>query len=78
MDEGVPVTEVSGEVEAELVCGLLRAAGLECGHRVTAEVDSAVEGFGGGPRVVLVHEADLDAARRVLAEAESAGSELQA
>ena len=41
MDEGVAVTTVSGEIEADLVCGLLRSAGIECGHRVTEESDSA-------------------------------------
>ena len=40
MDEGVQLTTVASEVEAEMVCGLLRAAGIECGHRVTEETDS--------------------------------------
>jgi len=78
MEDGVPVKRVSGEVEAELVCGLLRSAGIECGHRVTDEVDSALEGFGGGPHEVLVHEDDVAAARALLAEAESSSGELPA
>jgi hypothetical protein len=69
MDEGVVVTTAADEIEAELVCGLLRSAGIECGHRVTEATDSAFEGIGfDGPREVLVHENDLEAARAVLAE----------
>jgi hypothetical protein len=71
MDEGVVVTTVAGEVEADVVCGLLRSSGLECGHRVTAATDSALEGFGSdGPREILVHETELEAARAVLADAQ--------
>jgi putative signal transducing protein len=77
MDEGVPVTRVSGEIEADLVCGLLRSAGIECTHRVTQAIDSAFDNFAGvGPQEVVVHESDLEAARAVLAEAESAADEL--
>ena len=72
MDEGVPVTRVADEIEADLVCGLLRSAGIECGHRVTDEADSVLDGFAGdGPRVVLVHADDLAAARELLAEVQS-------
>jgi hypothetical protein len=71
MDEGVVVTTVSGEMEADVVCGLLRSAGIECGHRVTEATDSALEGFASdGPREILVHENDLEAARAVLADAQ--------
>ena len=71
MDEGVVVTTVSDEIEAEVVCGLLRAAGLECGHRVTEATDSALEGIAAdGPREVLVHESELEAAKEVLADAQ--------
>jgi hypothetical protein len=67
MNEGVPVTRVSGEIEAEMVCELLRGAGIECGHRVTEATDSPLEGFASdGPREVLVHESDLEAARALL------------
>jgi Putative prokaryotic signal transducing protein len=79
MDEAVPLTRVSDEIEADLVCGLLRSAGIECGHRVTQEIDSSFENFSGvGPHEVIVHPSDLEAARAVLAEAESAGDELPA
>jgi hypothetical protein len=71
MDEdAVPVTTVSDEVEAEVVCGLLRSAGIECGHRVTEEMDSPLHGFASdGPREVIVHKTDLEAARALLANA---------
>jgi hypothetical protein len=72
MDEGVVVTTVSDEVEAEVVCGLLRSAGIDCGHRVTEATDSAFEGLAfDGPREILVPENELEAARAVLADAQS-------
>ena len=71
MEAGVPVTTVNDETEAEVVCGLLRSAGIECGHRPTEEDDSLLENFGGGPREILVPEADLEAARAVLAEGDA-------
>jgi len=70
MDKGVPVTTVPNEVEAEMACGLLRSAGIDCGHRVTEETDSLLDGFASdGPREILVHESDLSAARALLADA---------
>ena len=73
MDEdGVVATTVSDEMEADVVCGLLRSAGIECGHRVTERVDSRFDGIASdGPREIIVHESDLDAARALLAEAQS-------
>ena len=71
MDEGVVLTTVSDEIEAEVVCGMLRAAGIECGHRVTEATDSAFEGIASdGPREILVHADALEAARIVLADAQ--------
>jgi hypothetical protein len=71
MDEGVVVTTVPGEMEAEVVCGLLRSAGIECGHRVTEATDSALEGIAAdGPREILVHATELEAARVVLVDAQ--------
>ena len=68
MAEPVRVTTVPGEPEAEVLCGLLRANGIKCGHRPTAESDSAFEGFGGegGTREILVDPSDLEAARELL------------
>ena len=66
-DEPVVLTVVSGENEAELLCGLLRANGIECGYRDTEAIDSPMEDFiAAGPREVLVHEVDLEAARALL------------
>jgi hypothetical protein len=70
MDEGVVATTVSDEIEAEVVCGLLRSAGIDCGHRPTEAIDSAFEGIASdGPREILVPQAELEAARAVLADA---------
>jgi Putative prokaryotic signal transducing protein len=70
-DDVTVVKVVADEQEAEIVCGLLRAAGLECGYRETAALDSALEEFtAAGPREILVHHTDLEAARKVLADAE--------
>lgn len=67
--EPVRVTIVQGEPEAEAFCGLLRANGIKCGHRLTEEVDSAFENFGGdGMREILVAPEDLEAARALLDE----------
>jgi hypothetical protein len=71
LDNPIVVTVVADETEAELVCGLLRSAGFECGYRDTEAIDSQLEEFtAAGAREILVHESDLDAARTLLAEAE--------
>lgn len=70
-EEVVVVTVVSGEQEAELVCGLLRSAGIKCGYRDTEAIGSSMEDFiNSGPREILVHPDDLDAAKEVLAASE--------
>ena len=43
--EGVVVKVVSGEPEAQIVCGLLRANGIDCGYRDTEAIDSPLEDF---------------------------------
>jgi hypothetical protein len=61
------VTVVASEPEAELVCGLLRDAGIECGYRDTAAIDSPLEDFtASGRREILVHPDDLERARALL------------
>ena len=71
-DEPVVVKVVSGESEAEVVCGLLRSAGIECGYRDTEAIDSSLEDFmPAGAREILVHQADLEAAKELLADAEA-------
>jgi hypothetical protein len=70
MEAGDPVvlTVVSGESEAEVVCGLLRSQGIECSYRDTDAIDSPVEDFiAAGSREILVHESDLAAAKELLA-----------
>jgi hypothetical protein len=50
----------------------LRSAGIACGYRDTEAIDSELEDFiAAGPREILVHQADLEAARALLVEAES-------
>jgi len=74
-DDAVVVKVVSDETEAELVCGLLRSAGFECGYRDTEAIDSQLEDFiAAGPREILVHASDLEAAQALLGEAESPAS----
>jgi hypothetical protein len=66
-DQTVVLTVVSSEQEAEVVCGLLGSAGIECAYRDTEAIDSPLEDFtAAGPREILVHAADLDAARALL------------
>ena len=70
MEAGQPVvlTVVSGEPEAEVVCGLLRSAGIECAYRDTEAIDSPLEDFtAAGAREILVRESDLEDARELLA-----------
>jgi hypothetical protein len=65
----VVVMVVSSESEADVVCGLLRANGIECAYRHTEAIDSTIEDFiAAGPREILVRAADLDAARDLLAQ----------
>lgn len=71
-DQTVVLTVVPNETEAELLCGLLRANGIECAHRETDAIDSPVEDFiPAGPREVMVYERDLEAARALLPESGS-------
>ena len=71
VEDAVVVKVVSDEPEAEIVCGLLRSAGIECGYRDTDAIDSALEDFtAAGRREILVHPSDQEAARALLGEAE--------
>jgi Putative prokaryotic signal transducing protein len=73
MEDAVVLKVVSDEPEAEIVCGLLRSAGIECGHRDTDAIDTPLEDFtAAGPREILVHASDLEAARALLGEGERA------
>ncbi len=67
-DDTVVLTVVSSEPEAEVLCGLLRSNGIECGQRDTDAIESSVEDFiAAGPQEILVREADLEAAKELLA-----------
>jgi hypothetical protein len=67
-DGAVVVKVVSSQSEAEVVCGLLRSAGIECAYRDTEAIDSPLEDFtAAGPREIIVHAADLEAAKELLA-----------
>jgi Putative prokaryotic signal transducing protein len=67
----VVVTVAPNEVDAEIICGLLRSNGISCYHRKT---DAAGWGGGaglvgmGGSCEVLVSEADHDAALKLLTD----------
>ena len=69
-EDGVVVlTVVSGQSEAEVLCGLLRSAGIECAHRDTDAIDSPLEDFmAAGSQEVLVHDSDLESAKELLPE----------
>ena len=68
-EEAVVVTVVSGETEAEVVCGLLRSAGIKCAHRDTDAIDSPLEDFmAAGSQEILVREHDLEDAKQLLAD----------
>ena len=68
--EGVVLTVVSDGPEADIVCGLLGSAGIDCAYRDTEAIDSPLEDFtAAGPREILVREPDLQAARALLADA---------
>ena len=67
-DQGVVLTVVASEGEADIVCGLLQTNGIDCVYRETDAIDSPLEDFTpAGPREILVHEADIDAARELIA-----------
>ena len=73
MDDTVVLKVVPDEQAAELVCGLLRSAGIDCGYRDTDALDSALEEFiPAGPREVVVQRSDLEAAQALLADVERA------
>jgi hypothetical protein len=67
-EDPVVLTVVSGESEAQVVCGLLRSQGIECAYRDTDQIDSSLEDFiAAGAREILVHEKDVAAAKELLA-----------
>ena len=68
-DETVVLTVVSSGPEADIVCGLLRTAGIECRYRDTEAIDGPFEDLTeSGRREILVPESDLEAARALLSD----------
>jgi hypothetical protein len=66
-DEWVAVEVVTSEPEAELLCGLLRSAGIECLPRVTNQGAGAGDSLGTtGAHEILVNSQDAQDARDVL------------
>jgi Putative prokaryotic signal transducing protein len=71
-EQAVVLTVVASEPEAEALCGLLGSAGIECAYRDTEAIGTPLEDFiASGPREVLVHAKDLEAAQALLPGAES-------
>jgi hypothetical protein len=72
MDDLVVVDAVPTVMEASIVCGLLRDAGIECYDRPTNYAVAAMDGWpSAGPREIVVRGEDADKARKVLAEQRS-------
>ena len=67
MDDLTTVEVVATEPEAELLCSLLRNAGIRCMYRVTNRGAGAFDGMPvGGHQEVLVRAEDLEPAREAL------------
>ena len=60
------LTVVATQGEADVICSLLRAHGIECGERAT-DVSAERGGGFGGWREVFVSETDLGVARALIA-----------
>jgi len=67
-DELVRLLIVANELEAEMVRSLLSTSGIQSMQRYTSFGAAAMDGMpsGAGPREILVHAADLDAARELV------------
>ena len=68
MSELVRLTVVRDELEAEMVCALLRTEGIDATHRRTDFAAGAADASttAAGPREVVVPEPALEAARELL------------
>jgi hypothetical protein len=67
----VPLTVVPNEAEAEVVCGMLRANGVECEYRQTSFGAGTMDGLRGGPQEIFVAEDDAATARALIEAPES-------
>jgi hypothetical protein len=66
----VTLAVVGDELEAEVLCGLLRTNGIKCSYR-RSDMSAGAGTYGGGfaiagPTEVLVGEADVEAARKLV------------
>ena len=52
--------------EADVICGLLRASGIECDDRPATEMYPGRGGGWGGPREILVRREDLEFAHELV------------
>jgi hypothetical protein len=67
-NEPVALDVVGSELEADVICGLLRTEGIECSVRKTNFAVGLADGSASsaGPREIVVHAADLARAREIL------------
>ena len=68
MDDWVVVEVASSEPEAELLCSVLRGAGIECLTRVTNTGAGAGDGLALGAHDIMVSTQDAQDAREILHE----------
>jgi hypothetical protein len=60
------LTVVATQGEADVICSLLRAHGIQCGERATG-LSAELGGGSGGWREVFVSETELGVARELIA-----------
>jgi hypothetical protein len=66
-DELVVVEVAGSQPEAEMLCSLLRSAGIACMPRLTSRGAGASYGWGiGGQHEIMVRSKDAQAARKIL------------
>lgn len=66
-DELVVVEVAGSQPEAEMLCSLLRSAGIACMPRLTSRGGAVSYGGGiGGPHEIMVRSKDAQAARKIL------------
>jgi hypothetical protein len=68
MDDWVVVEVASSEPEAELLCSVLRGAGIECLPRLTNSGAGAGDGLALGAHDIMVSPQDAQDAREILHE----------
>jgi hypothetical protein len=67
MSDLAVIEVVASELEAVLVCAVLRDAGVPCMHRVTNLGSGTMDGLTtAGPRAIVVRPEHLQLARRVI------------